>query len=352
MAQEEISSLFLSQEDLINSGCFDMKLAISAAEEGLKAFMNGEIFFPDKTVQIFDTHTQERINCLPATLLSKKVCGMKWVSVFPENPSRFGLQNLSAVILLSGIEKGFPLCFMDGTLCSNMRVAAIGAIAAKHLAVHDPETIGFIGVGEQAKMHLVGMKSAFPKIKFCQLGGKNPEEEKDFISQMQPLFPDMDFRPAGTDLQKAVDHADIIVTATTAYAPLLKASWMKEGAFYSHIGGWEDEFDVALQCEKIVCDDWEAVKHRDQTLAMMYSEGKISDGDIYGNLGELVIGEKPGREDNTEKAYFNAVGLSYIDISIAFEMFRRAETSNAGRELMLQEKMIFRHENLAEKLKV
>ena len=48
--------------------------------------------------------TQERINCLPATLLDEKICGVKWVSVFPPNPGRFGVQNLSAIIVLSEIE--------------------------------------------------------------------------------------------------------------------------------------------------------------------------------------------------------------------------------------------------------
>ena len=51
-----------------------------------------------------------------------------------------------------------------------------------------------------------------------------------------------------------MEGADILVTATSAQAPLLKAAWMKPGAFYSHIGGWEDEYAVARQCEKIVCD--------------------------------------------------------------------------------------------------
>ena len=69
-----------------------------------------------------------------------------------------------------------------------------------------------------------------------------------------------------------MDGADILVTATSAQAPLLKAAWMKPGAFYSHIGGREEEYAVARRCEKIVCDDWETVKHRTQTLSRMYKD--------------------------------------------------------------------------------
>jgi hypothetical protein len=73
-------------------------------------------------------------------------------------------------------------------------------------------------------------------------------------------------------------EADILVTATSAQAPLLKASWMKPGSFYSHVGGWEDEYAVAKQCDKIVCDDWETIKHRTQTLSRMYKDGELTSG--------------------------------------------------------------------------
>jgi len=96
--------------------------------------------------------TQERINCLPATFKSDGVCGVKWVSVFPPNPAKNGIQNLSAVVILSEIEHGFPIAFMEGTLGSNIRVGAMGALADRYLARDDATTIGFIGAGEQAKM--------------------------------------------------------------------------------------------------------------------------------------------------------------------------------------------------------
>ena len=76
MNDNRIECLFLSQEDLLKAGCLDMRLATGAAEEAMLAFRREEILFPDKVVQIFDEDTQERINCLPATLLADKVCGV------------------------------------------------------------------------------------------------------------------------------------------------------------------------------------------------------------------------------------------------------------------------------------
>ena len=342
----EIHCQYFAQEDLLGAGCLDIRMAMEAAEKAILAYRAGDVIFPDKIVQIFNDDTQERINCLPATFRSEKICGVKWVSVFPPNPVRHGVQNLSAVIILSEIEHGFPIAFMEGTLCSNMRVGAMGALAARHLARQDAETIGFIGAGEQAKMHLIAMKTALPSLKRCRVAAKESSEEEQFVREMSPILPEMDIQAAGTSLQSATEDADVIVTATSAQAPLLKADWIKPGAFYSHVGGWEDEYAVAKSCSKIVCDDWETVKHRSQTLSRMYQDGELTDDDIYGNLVDIIAGEKPGRESPEERIYFNAVGLAYVDVAIAVAMYERAREAGMGQDLKIQHEMIFEHAHL------
>ncbi|MEZ5299330.1 MAG: ornithine cyclodeaminase family protein [Verrucomicrobiales bacterium] len=352
MLSHQIHCQYFSQEDLLGAGCLDMRLAMEAAERAMLAFKAGDILFPEKIVQIFNDDTQERINCLPATFKKERVCGVKWVSVFPQNPAKHGIQNLSAVIILSEIEHGFPIAFMEGTLCSNMRVGAMGGIAAKHLARPDSESIGFIGAGEQAKMHLIAMKAAVPGLRECRVAAKDPAEEDLFVRQMSPILPDVAITGTGSDLEKAVGGADIIVTGTSAQAPLLKADWVKPGAFYSHIGGWEDEYAVAKKCAKIVCDDWETVKHRTQTLSRMYKDGELADTDIHANLIDLVSGEKPGRESADEIIYFNAVGLAYADVGIAHAMYLRAKEAGMGQDLKIQNEMIFEHAHLQDWVKL
>ena len=343
---------YFSQESLLKSGCFDIPMAIKATEDSLLSFRKGEVLFPDKIVQIFNKETQNRINCLPSTILPENICGMKWVSVFTENPQKHNVQNLSALIVLSELEKGFPLAVMEGTLCSNLRVAAMGGTAAKYLARKDSEIIGFIGAGEQAKMHLLAMKSAVPNLKECRISSKTEDEENSFINEMSKVIPDMKFVATKTNSKGAIKDADILVTATSAQAPLLKADWVKPGAFYSHIGGWEDEFEVAKQCDKIVCDSWETVKHRTQTLSRMYQANELSDDDIHANIDEIVAGIKVGRENESEKIYFNAVGLSYVDVSIATAMFKRALNFGEGKELNLQQTAIFKNNNIKNFLKI
>lgn len=346
MSNHRIDCHYLSQEDMLAAGCLDIRMAMDAVEKSLLAYDAGEVLFPDKIVQIFSDQTQDRINCLPATFKKDSICGVKWVSVFPRNPEIHGIQNLSAVIILSEIEHGFPIAFMEGTLCSNMRVGAMGAIAAKYLARKDAETIGIIGAGEQAKMHLIAMKAAVRPLKTCRVAAKSHDEEVEFVRQMSPLLPEMNIVACGQDLQSAVDGAEIAVTATSAQAPLLKADWIKQGAFYSHVGGWEDEYAVAKRCDKIVCDDWETVKHRTQTLSRMYKDGELTDGDIHANLVDIVAGRKPGREGDEETIYFNAVGLAFADVAIAHAMYLRAMKAGVGQDLRIQNEMIFEHAHL------
>jgi ornithine cyclodeaminase/alanine dehydrogenase-like protein (mu-crystallin family) len=352
MARHDIHCRYFSQEDLLGAGCLDIRMAMEAAEQALRSYAEGDVLFPDKIVQIFDDDTQERINCLPATFKSQKICGVKWVSVFPPNPVKHGIQNLSAVIILSEIEHGFPIAFMEGTLCSNVRVGTMGALAAKYLARSDSETIGFIGAGEQAKMHLIAMKTAVPSLRLCRVGAKLEEEEDQFVREMSAILPEMEFEVASTDLARATSDADIIVTATSAQAPLLKAECFKPGSFYSHIGGWEDEYAVAKLCDKIVCDDWETVKHRTQTLSRMYKDAELSDAGIHANLVDLVTGAKPGRESDVERIYFNAVGLAYIDVAIAIAMYKRAMEAGLGQDLQIQHEMIFEHARLKDWVRV
>ena len=342
----EIRCRYFSQEDLLGSGCLDIAMAIDATEMAMRSFDSGDVLFPEKIVQIFNDETQERINCLPATFKSQKVCGVKWVSVFPPNPQKFGIQNLSAVIILSEIEHGFPIAFMEGTLCSNIRVGAVGALAAKHLARPNSEVIGFIGAGEQAKMHLIAMKTVLPALKECRVAAKTVEEEQQFVHEMNDIVPDVDIVTCHGELESAIRGADVVVTATSAQAPLLQAEWMKEGCFYSHVGGWEDEYAVAQSCAKIVCDDWETVKHRTQTLSRMYKDGLLDDDGIHANLIDLVMGRKVGREDHAERIYFNAVGLAYVDVAIAYAMYQRALEAGMGQDLKIQHEMIFEHAHL------
>ena len=339
--KEELDITVISEDDLLKAGCFNVPEAITVTENAFRKRAEGSVIFPDKVSVIFNQKKQNRINCLPAGLVKDNVYGMKWVSVFPENPSKYGLQNLSAVILLSELQHGFPKAFMEGTLCSNLRTAATSAVAAKYLARKDSKTIGFIGAGEQAKTHLMTFLSVFPHITTCKVSSRTMQSEQKFISQMSRLYPHLEFVACKSSYELAARNSDIIITAISGQEKLLQGDWIAPGTLYCHVGGLEDDFSVPKKADKIVCDDWNVVKHRTQTISLMYKAGLLRDNDIYGNLTEIIAGAIPGRTNDEEFIYFNTVGMSFVDVMLANHMYKKVLAEGLGQKMVLQNKSMF-----------
>ena len=335
ISQEDVAAIFKGNADTI----------YGIIEDSFKKYLADDIIMPDKISQIFDEASQNRINCMPATLIDEKICGMKWVSVFPSNAPK-GVQNVTGIMLLSELETGFPIAVIDGTLSTKMRTAAVGCTAAKYLAPSKVETIGIIGAGEEARMHFTLLKHMFPTIKECRVSSLNTEIEQSFIDKFKDIVPDVKFVTCNNDSHLCASGADIIVTAISGQSPVLKAADITKGGLYIHVGGWEDEYGVAQKANKIVCDEWEVVKHRSQTLCRMYKEGLLKDEDIHANLSELITGTKVGRENDDEFIYFNSVGLSYIDINFANYIYEEAKKRGLGQNVVMAENNVVDYESL------
>lgn len=329
ISQEDVAAIFKGNADAI----------YSIIEDSFKKYLADDIIMPDKISQIFDEASQNRINCMPATLIDEKICGMKWVSVFPSNAPK-GVQNVTGIMLLSELETGFPIAVIDGTLSTKMRTAA------KYLAPSKVETIGIIGAGEEARMHFTLLKHMFPTIKECRVSSLNTEIEQGFIDKFKDIVPDVKFVTCNNDSHLCASGADIIVTAISGQSPVLKAADITKGGLYIHVGGWEDEYGVAQKANKIVCDEWEVVKHRSQTLCRMYKEGLLNDEDIHANLSELIAGTKVGRENDDEFIYFNSVGLSYIDINFANYIYEEAKKRGLGQDVVMAENNVVDYASL------
>lgn len=322
-------TLLISADDQKKILLDDYSEVINVVEESFRKRVAGNTLLPNKTSVIFDESTQNRINCMPGALLDEKLYGVKWVAVFPENP-KDGYRNVTGTIILSELVHGHTLSVMDAGYLTEIRTAAVGAIAAKYLSCDEAEAIGFIGAGQQARRHLDLLKEVKPGIKKCFVSSRTESRVIEFIEEEKTLHPDISFIHCGNNYEMAVKDADIIVTAISGQEDVLKARWIKKGALYIHVAGWEDEYAVALRADKIVCDDWENVKHRTQTISRMYQKGLIKDSDIYCNLEEIITGEKKGREKADEFIYFCSVGLAFIDIALARYIYEKCKNTGYG----------------------
>lgn len=322
--------LYLNHEDIIRN--FKIKKAINEVERSFKEFSKGNIRLSHKIVQTFNKEEQDVIIAMPTTIWYKNIAGLKWISVFPKNPIIYKIPTLMALIILNDIKNGTPLCVMDGTFISNIRTGIVTAIAAKYLAREDSEVIGMIGSGNQAKSQIISLVEVCPQIKEVRVTSRSIKNCHKFKRYINETIKNKGIKIIPLKSKRdAIEGSDIIVTATTAMEPLLKDKWIKKGSFYSHVGGWEDEYEVALNSDKIVTDNWEDNKHSDQkTLALMYREGLITDKDIYADLSDIILKKVPGRESELERIYFSSVGLAFTDIVIAYNLYTNALKNNVG----------------------
>jgi len=331
--------LYLNQDEVIAAGGLDMKSTIQVVEEAFRLHAFEDDVLPMKTVLrwggIETEATRGRINAMPAYVGgSFDVAGIKWIGGFPKNPFEYeDLPRATGIIILNDAHTGVPLAFMDGTLISAMRTGATTGVAAKYLAKRDTAIVGIIGAGVQARTQLMALNESL-SIEQVKVYDLSENRSKEYAKQMKELL-DLKIKVMG-NAKECVHGSDVFVTVTTAHEPIVKNSWVKKGSLYAHVAGYEDEYAVARNSHKIVVDDWEQVKHRGaSTLALMHNDGILEDKDIYAELGEIVTGEKAGRETDDERIYFSPVGMGTEDLTVAYRIYESAVKRGIGRRLKL-----------------
>lgn len=320
--------LLLNGTDLLNAWDGSIDGVVDAVRRAFVSYANGSVLFPEKSSLIFNEKVQDRINCMPAAVKDMHRAGVKWVSVFPENPSLRGLPNVGGIMVLSDTDTGQTLSLMDAGVLTALRTSAVDALAARYLAPEGFDSLALIGTGEQAFYHARFLAPGGSGTT-VRVSGRNPRHTARLVKRLLNVgINAIDF---GSDMATAVSGSGVVVTAISGQAPVLKSDWIDSGMLYCHVGGWEDEFEVAKKADAIVCDDWDALKHRGSpTIARMYVQGLLTDKDIYANLTDIVIGNKPGRVSPDQFIYFNAIGLSFIDAAVADWLYGRSMQLEIG----------------------
>jgi len=333
--------LYLSQTDVKKCGVLSMENVLEDLEKVFTLHNEKKYILPTKVALRWgDIHSEEtrgRINAMPGYLGGDvDIAGIKWIGSAPKNPMRYNLPRASALIILNDPEKMLPIAVMDGTIISAMRTGGVTGIASRYLAREDAILAGIIGAGTQNKTQLMAIKTAIPGLKKVKVHDLYLERSVAFAKEVSENL-NIEVK-AVKSAQEAIEGSDIVVSATTAKEPIVKAEWIKEGCFYSHVGGNEAEYSVIKKADKIVVDDWEGIKHRGtQTLSIMFKENLFEDKDIYAELGEIVTGKKCGRENNKEFIYFNSIGMALDDLAVAKRIYKRAKQEGIGKYLELWE---------------
>jgi thiomorpholine-carboxylate dehydrogenase len=232
--------------------------------------------------------------------------GAKLVTFYPNNR---GVPSHHAMILLFRPETGEPLVTMDGRLITEIRTAAVSAVASKLLARPDASVLGILGAGVQARSHLEALRLVRP---FREVRVWSPRSARAFAKEFGIH--------AAASAEEAVRGAHVVVVATTSQTPVLFGEWLSPGTHVNAVGAprptWRELDDDVLRKARIYVELREAATRESGDI--------IAAGQVYAEIGEVVAGTKPGRQAAGEITLFKSVGVAVEDVVSADLVYRKA----------------------------
>ena len=212
---------------------------VPAMERALADFSGGKVVQPLRQIVPVAEHGGF-LGIMPA--YTGSALGVKLVAFYPQNPQQRGLPTHHATIQLFESETGEPLVAMDGRLITEVRTAAVSAVAKKHLAREDASVLAIVGSGVQARSHLEALRlvRSFEDVRVW-----SPRHAEDFARRFDGVR-------AAASAEEAVRGADVVVTATTSKTPVLSGGWLSPGAHINAVGAagnpeWREIDDETLR---------------------------------------------------------------------------------------------------------
>jgi thiomorpholine-carboxylate dehydrogenase len=274
---------------------------IPAIERALSDLSGGRVVQPVRVVVPVADH-KGFFGVMPAYAGS---LGAKLVTFYPGNTD---VHTHHALIALFKPETGEPLAVLDGRLITEMRTAAASAVATKHLARPDAAVLGILGSGVQAGSHLAALRLVR---RFSEVRVWSPRNAAAFAERHRVS--------AARSAEDAVRGADVVVVAVSSTTPVLEGRWLSPGTHVNAIGAtrpdWRELDDDLVSRARVFVDSREA--------ATKESGDVIAARTVAGEIGEVVLGTKPGRANAAQITVFKSVGVAVEDVASAALVFER-----------------------------
>lgn len=269
------------------------------------------------------------IHAMPAYIPEMKSAGIKWVSGYPQNQGK-NLPYITGLLIMNDPETGIPTSVMDCTWITAKRTGAATAIAAKHLARKNSETVGIVACGVQGRSNLEALACVF-KIQKVAAYDVVPGVARRFADEMGSRL-GLNIEPVEKP-ELAVKGMDIVVTSGPILkkpAAIIDIDWLEEGAFASPV-----DFDTywsgaALQqVDLLSTDDHEQMEfYRNEGFFQQTPKP-------YADLGELLAGKKPGRQNDKQRTMSINLGIALEDMATAILIQEEAVAKGIGTVLSL-----------------
>ena len=268
---------------------------IVAMERALADFSTGKVVHPVRSILPVAEH-QGFFGVMPAVY--GDVMGAKLVTLYPRNAGT-ALPTHQGIVVLLRAATGEPLAVMDGRLITEMRTAAVTAVATKHLASRSARVLAILGSGVQARAHFAALRQVrqFDEVR---VWSRNPANAKALAD---------DIGAKAVTAEQAVRDADVVVTVTHSPEPVLRGAWVKPGALVNAVGAvgaTTFEVDTATMQGAVVVDSREAAQVEAGEILM-------AGATVYAELGEIVAGTKP--KPQSERVVFKSLGLAVEDLA-------------------------------------
>ena len=318
--------LYLNRKD-VERVDLGMPAIIDALESMFLEKGQGRVEMPPKPG--IHTRPDAFIHAMPAWIPSLEAAGVKWISGYPGNQAR-GLPYITGLLILNDPETGVPTAVMDATWITAQRTGAATAVAARHLARPESESVGIIACGVQGRSNLEALSCLFD-LRTVRAFDIHREVAEGFAESMSEKL--------GLDVEvveeprQAVTGADLVVTSGPIREqpePVIDAGWLAPGAFASPV-----DFDAYwtgpafAEADKLATDDLGQFDYyRRQGYFRNTPEPRA-------DLGQIVAGLKPGREREDERTIAINLGIALEDMATAVRVYRRAVEMGIGTPLPL-----------------
>ena len=251
--------------------------------------------------------------------------GIKVVSVYDANPN-LGLPRITATVLVLDPATGTPKAFMDGTSLTAIRTGAGGGVAADLLARKDANTVGLFGAGVQARAQLQAV-IAVREIACVNLISRTQASAQQLAAEISEWTDAPEVNLVSTS-QEVVAEADIVLCATTSATPLFDGNALQSGTHITAVGTFvpekrEVDTTTIRRADRIVVDSREACLEEAGDLI-------IPNAHIDAEIGEIINGDKPGRQSDDEITFFKSVGVAVQDAVAGAAVLAAAEEQGLG----------------------
>lgn len=315
-----------------------MTLAVEAMKQAFAAFSSGQALVPPRIHLPIAPHAGVSLimpSFVDAASTAEQALAVKVASVFDGNPAR-GLARIQAAVVVLEPDTGRPIALLDGVMLTAIRTAAASGAATDLLARRDSRTVALFGAGVQAITHLFAMCAVRPieRIVIC---GRTP-------SKVAALIAEFSGRPAITaeliaadTPRQALTDADIVCCTTTSKSPVFDDADLKPGVHINAVGSYTPQArevpPETVRRALVVVDSRHAAWEEAGDLIQPLQAGLIGREHIHAELGELVLGRRPGRADDQQITFFKSVGLAVQDAVAARVALENAASLKLGQKV-------------------